>query len=63
MCNCITLFYGYSLMMMLAPLIMKYMSVKENVTGSGIATNMQVHHGGAGTTATGLKAGVMYFSK
>ena len=23
---------------------------------------MQVHHGGAGTTATGLKAGVMYFS-
>ena len=24
---------------------------------------MQVHHGGAGTTATGLKAGVMYFSR
>lgn len=23
---------------------------------------MQVHHGGAGTTATGLKAGVLYFS-
>ena len=23
---------------------------------------MQVHHGGAGTTATGLRAGVMYFS-
>ena len=23
-------------------------------------TKMQVHHGGAGTTATGLKAGVMF---
>lgn len=46
---------------MQSSVIMKYMSVKEKVTGSWIATNMQVHHGGAGTTATGLKAGVMYF--
>lgn len=25
-------------------------------------TNLQVHHGGAGTTATGLRAGVIFFS-
>jgi len=29
------------------------------LTGIYFGTNLQVHHGGAGTTATGLKAGVI----
>lgn len=29
------------------------------VTGKYFGTKLQVHHGGAGTTATGLKAGVI----
>lgn len=32
------------------------------LTWSYTTTNMQVHHGGAGTTATGLRAGVRFFS-
>lgn len=34
--------------------------LKYNLSGSYIAANMQVHHGGAGTTAAGLKAGVIF---
>lgn len=42
-------------------LIVKFMSLEKTISGTWIATYMQVHHGGAGTTATGLKAAVIFF--
>ncbi|CAL5417613.1 unnamed protein product [Camellia sinensis] len=33
----------------------------RSLKGNGIVTNVQVHHGSAGTTATGLRAGVDFF--
>ena len=32
----------------------------RSLKGNGIVTNVQVHHGSAGTTATGLRAGVIF---